>query len=254
MDQNVAFNLSGRHIAVVGGSGLIGHAIVEAATLCGARVTILDQSPPSARPKDATFKEFDITNFDSPNERIASLEKETGDLDGWVNCAYPRTPDWSAPESELASATESWRKNIDLQLNTACIWATAIAERMAQRGNGAIVQVASVYGVVAPDPHLYEGLSMGTPAAYTAIKGGTIAHTRNLSAQFAPKVRVNVVCPGGVHRDQQEEFLKRYSARTCIGRLAEPSEIAWPIVFLLSDAANYMTGTTLMVDGGLTAI
>lgn len=248
-----SFSLEGQHVAVAGGSGLIGGAIVRACADLGATVTLLDLHEPKEPLGQARFIPFNVGDFAKPSETIRRLEEKTSPIDAWINSAYPHTATYCTPEAEAADAVESWRAEIDLQLNSACIWNTAVAEFMANRNGGVILAVSSIYGVVAPDFSSYSE-SVGTPAIYAAAKGGLIAHTRFLSSRFAPKVRANVICPGGVFRNQPEDFLKRYAARTCSGRLAKPEEIGAPAAFLVSKAASYITGAVLMVDGGLTAL
>lgn len=247
------FDLTGRHVGVAGGAGLLGAAVGDAFVQAGARVTILD-IPGSVTAYPDSFRAFDVTAFESPHATLDALESDRGPIDVWVNCAYPRTNDWGSKEAEAADAVQSWRSNIDLQFNSTCTWSTAFAERMVMRGGGAIIVVSSIYGLVAPDETLYRSLNMNTPAAYAAVKGGLISHARLLASRFSPLVRVNAVCPGGIARNQPEAFLDRYNAKTLLGRIAHPEEIAWPIVFLASNAASYITGTVLTVDGGLTAI
>ncbi len=119
-----------------------------------------------------------------------------------------------------------------------------------------IINVGSLYGVRAPDFRIYEGeAEITTPASYSAIKGGVAVYSKYLAGYYAPQnVRVNVVCPGGVFNYQPESFVEKYSKKTSLGRMAKPEEVAGPITFLASDAASYITGVVLMVDGGWNAI
>ncbi|MBM3566812.1 MAG: SDR family oxidoreductase, partial [Alphaproteobacteria bacterium] len=113
----------------------------------------------------------------------------------------------------------------------------------------------SIQGQVAPNFRNYDGTSMSSPPAYTAIKGGIAAYSRYLASYFGPRnVRVNTVSPGGILNNQPASFLEKYNEKTCLGRLAAPSEIAPAVAFLASDAASYITGVDLLVDGGLTAL
>ena len=122
---------------------------------------------------------------------------------------------------------------------------------MAKGHGGSIVTMGSIYGSIAPNFEIYDGTDMTTPAAYAAIKGGVSAFTKYLSSYYGlKKVRVNNVLAGGVFNGQEDSFLKRYSALTSLGRLAEPEEIASAVIYLLSDKSSYITGIDLPVDGG----
>lgn len=128
-----------------------------------------------------------------------------------------------------------------------------LASRLRQTKGAAVVNIASVYGLVGPDLRLYEGTSMGNPAGYAASKGGLIQLTRYLATVLAPKVRVNCVAPGGLARGQDPEFVERYRARTPLGRMGTESEVAEAVGWLASEASAYVTGQTIAVDGGWTA-
>ena len=102
----------------------------------------------------------------------------------------------------------------------------------------------------APDWNLYEGTSMNNPAAYGASKAGLIQLTRWLSSQLAPQVRVNSISPGGIFRNQEKEFVKRYESKTPLGRMATEDDLKGAIAYLASDLSKYVTGQNLSVDGG----
>ena len=250
--------MEGRNAVVTGGYGRIGIEISLALLDAGARVTIADVQQLNDVEKaeksilEASFYKCDITDLQSVSAHVRELERRIDGIDIWVNAAYPYTKDWLESGSESA---ESWCRNVDMQMNSCCLYAAEVARHMAERSRGAIVNVASIYGSVAPDFLIYEQTDMCTPAAYSAIKGGIIAHSRYLASQFGRQgVRVNAICPGGVAAGQDAEFVDAYSRRTVLGRMAEASEIGPPVVFLASEAASYVTGATLMIDGGWTAI
>lgn len=245
------FSLNGKTAYVTGGLGLVGGAIFDALQTAGAETFALEPTPSDT---SRAVLEFDASDTDAIGERLASLESRCGAADVWVNCAYPRTEDWSKTRPETLTA-ESWRTNVDLQMNSYCLFSTAVAEAMAARGSGSIINVASIYGVTGADFGVYSGTDMMLPPAYAAIKGGIVNYTRYLASYYGPKgVRVNTICPGGVADNQPQPFVDNYAARTPMRRMAEASELGGPVVFLASDAASYVTGAALMVDGGWTAI
>ena len=246
------FSLKNKLAVVTGGSGLIGKAILKTFAELKCEIINLDKNNTSDK-NLIHFQYFDITDLENLAGNIKGIEDKFGPIDIWVNNAYPRTEDWG---NKLEDVTvDSWRKNIDMHLNSYCIASNEIAKRMAKRGKGVIINVSSIQGVVAPDFSIYEGTNMTSPAAYTAIKGGILMYSKYLASYYGNKnVRVNVVCPGGVYNNQPEMFLERYNKKTLLGRMAQPEEIAEPIAFLASEASSYITGAVLMIDGGWSAI
>jgi NAD(P)-dependent dehydrogenase (short-subunit alcohol dehydrogenase family) len=172
-------------------------------------------------------------------------------MDGLVNCAYPRTDDWSAPFEDVSLA--SWRRNVEMQLDSVFVCCKHALRHMKAQQCGSIVNVGSIYGVVGPDFNVYEGTDLTTPAAYSAIKGGLINFTRYLASLFGPAgVRVNCVSPGGIFNNQPEPFVENYERNVPLQRMGQPEDVAPAVSFLLSDGAAYITGHNLLVDGGWT--
>ena len=125
---------------------------------------------------------------------------------------------------------------------------------MAENGGGSIVNVGSIQGCVGPDYTLYEGLGCGCPPDYYFHKGGMNQLTRFVASKLGPAgVRCNTIIPGGFLNGQDPRFIERYSARTMLGRMANASDLKGAIVFLASDASNYITGTEIPIDGGYIA-
>jgi len=254
-----AFDLTGRRAAVAGGLGKIGRAGIEALAQAGAEVWALDiaaafEAERKSLPGKARFEPFDVTNVAAATQELESLDARSGGFDIWVYAAYPKSVGW-ASDSESGSDWSAYARAVEGQLVAPIALAETIARRMATRRRGSIVQIGSIYGLVAPDFSIYEGLGMGTPSAYAAVKGGLIGHTRWLAGRYGHDgVRVNLVAPGGVEADQADEFKRRYGARNMLGRMARTEEIGAPIAFLASDAANYITGAVLPIDGGWTAM
>jgi NAD(P)-dependent dehydrogenase (short-subunit alcohol dehydrogenase family) len=134
----------------------------------------------------------------------------------------------------------------------------AFGLRMAAAGRGSIVNIGSLYAGIAPEPSFYDHFPGDPPflkpAAYGASKAGLLHLTRYFARLWGPHgVRVNALSPGGVRGEQDPEFLRKYCARVPLGRMAEPEDLAGPLVFLASDASRYVTGHELRVDGGFTA-
>lgn len=256
------FDFSGKIAVVTGGAGLLGSEIAKCFATYDAHAIIADNDKGRslklvkkirASNQVADFHYFDQSDVTRIPEMIAGLEREYGPIDVWVNCAYPRTADWGNKLEDIS--IESWQKNIDMHLNGYCISANEIAKHMAKRNRGVIINVGSIQSLVAPDFSIYEGTEMTSPAAYTAIKGGILMYSKYLASYFGKyNIRVNVVCPGGINNSQAEEFVDRYNKKTLLGRMAYPNDIAPAVMFLASDAASYITGAVLAVDGGLTAI
>ena len=140
-----------------------------------------------------------------------------------------------------------------MNLTAPFVLVQACAGALAASGQGSVINISSIYGVVGPDMSLYTGTSMANPASYGASKGGLIQLTRWMATVMAPDVRVNAISPGGVWRGQPEAFHSRYVARTPLGRMANEEDLKGAAAFLSSDLSAYVTGHNLIVDGGWTA-
>lgn len=255
------FLLKDKTAVVAGGAGLIGKEIVRALAEAKASVVIADIDSVegerfverlSEDELEVIFIELDITDEGSIDKLISSAEERFDSVNIWINCAYPRTKDWGARFEDISF--ESLKRNVEMHLNGYFICSQKIAEHMKEKEGGVIINFGSIYGVLGPRFNIYEGTDMTMPAAYSAIKGGIVNFTRYLATYYAnDDIRVNAVCPGGVYDGQEEAFVKRYSENTPMGRMAEPEEIAGPVLFICSDAASYITGEVLMVDGGWSA-
>jgi len=174
-------------------------------------------------------------------------------LNGLINNAYPRTKDWGDKFEDISLS--SWRKNVDMQMNSVFLICQLTLQIMKKQKSGSIVNISSIYGVVGNDFTIYEGYGGTSPAAYSAIKGGVINFTRYLASYFGKyNVRVNCVSPGGIKDNQHPSFIKRYEDKSPLKRMGKPHEIAPAVTFLLSDESSFITGHNLMVDGGWTAI
>ena len=252
------FNLTGKIAVITGGAGLLGKAIAEGLAASGATVYVADVNFKSAKAVCAKNKQgklipfaLDITKPASIHSCVNKVLTQSGRIDIWINNAYPRTKDWNVVFEKVKS--KSWKKNIDDHLNGYCFCCQAVAEKMKKQKSGSIINMGSIYGVQGPDFSIYENTNMTMPAAYSVIKGGIVNFTRYLANYYGKYgVRINTVSPGGVANSQPKTFVKKYSMKTSLRRMATPEDIVGGVLYLASPASSYVTGHNLMIDGGFT--
>jgi NAD(P)-dependent dehydrogenase (short-subunit alcohol dehydrogenase family) len=243
--------LKNKIIIVTGGNGLLGKEILkniseEGGTPICADVIINKQSH-----YDQIY--CDISSEESIENLLNEVIKKYNKIDGLVNNAYPRTNDWHLDFEKIK--LDSWKKNIDLQLNSNFVIIQKVTKYMKKNKSASIVNMSSVYGVIGPDFSIYEGTEMTMPAAYSAIKGGLISFTRYLASYYGKdSININCISPGGILDDQPMKFVKNYTKKIPLQRMGHPSDISPAVVFLLSDESSYITGQNIIIDGGLTAI
>lgn len=255
------FKLKGKTAVVVGGAGLIGGEIVSALAQAGARVVIVDVNQAKgkklvkqlkAKKYAVEFYLLDVTKLKVLPPALDKLVKKYKRVDVWINTHYPRTADWGNKPEDVS--VEAWQKNVDMHLNSYALTAKLIAEHMKKKG-GSIINLGSTYGVVGADFSVYKNTKMTNAIAYAAIKGGITNLGRYMASYYGKyNIRVNTVCPGGIFDNQNKVFLQNYNERTPLKRMGEVSEVAGVVLFLATEAASYITGATIMVDGGWTAI
>jgi NAD(P)-dependent dehydrogenase (short-subunit alcohol dehydrogenase family) len=243
--------LKDKIIIITGGNGLLGKAIIERLTLEGAFCINFEIN---IETNDDLSKVYcDIIDSDSIDKALALVFSKYPKVDGLVNNAYPRTKDWGNKFEQIE--LDTWKKNIDWQLNSYFYLTQKVAIQMANQKSGSIINMASIYGVVGADFSVYDGTSMTMPAAYSAIKGALINFTRYVASYFGPQqVRVNAVSPGGIFDNQKEVFIENYCKKVPMRRLGTPEDISPAVAFLLSDDSKYITGQNIIVDGGWTSI
>lgn len=258
-------SLKGRVAAITGGAGHIGSAMAEALAELGANIMILDISLESCLPVcERISKEYAVETLPlvvnlAQEEHIRtvpdSVVKKFGRLDILVNCAAfvgtSKLSGWVVPFEKQSADT--WKQALDVNLTAPFILTQACTSALRNSGNGSVINVASIYGLVGPDMRLYEGTLMGNPAAYAASKGGLVQLTRWFASVLAPDIRVNAITPGGVSRGQPEVFQKRYIERTPLKRMATEEDFKGAVAYLASDLSSYVTGQNIIVDGGWTA-
>ena len=264
------FDLTGKVALVTGGAGILGREFVRGLTAHGAAVAVVDLDEAAASAQTAALRDemganvlavgCDITDRRALRAAVDRIERELGPIDVLHNNAATKGKSleaFFAPVEEFDLAT--WREIMAVNLDAMFLVAQEIGKRMVQRGAGSIVQTASIYGVLGPDPRVYVGSEylgrpINTSPVYAASKAGVIGLSRYLATVWAPaNVRVNTLVPGGVESGQNEKFKASYGARVPLGRMARADEIVGTLIYLASDASSYVTGQTFMVDGGLSA-
>jgi NAD(P)-dependent dehydrogenase (short-subunit alcohol dehydrogenase family) len=265
------FDLQGRVAVVTGALGLLGRHHCRALAEAGANVVVTDldaegceelaQDLETATGREALAHAAEVTDSEALRGLLDATLRRFDQLDVLVNNAAVNDSFSERDDPELARferyPIESWQRSIDVNLTGVFLCCQVFGSSMAARRRGSIINVASTYGVVAPDQSIYarpDGTqSFWKSAAYPAVKAGVLGLTRYLASYWGRSgVRVNALSPGGVEDGQDEYFIRQYSARTPLGRMAEPSEYRGALLFLASDASSYMTGANLVVDGGWT--
>ena len=267
--MSARFRLDGRVVIITGGAGLLGRKHAEAVQEAGGMPVLWDIRGDAA---EAVAKELgsgamglmvDITDKASIQAAVERVLVRFGRVDVLVNNAA-NDPKVKAGEDPAWMRFEhfpeaQWMQDIQVGLTGAFLCAQVVGSRMAAQGHGAIINVASDLGIIAPDQRLYEkpGLPKDRqpvkPVSYSIVKHGLIGLTKYLATYWADRqVRVNALAPGGVRTNQPDEFIEKVASRIPMGRMAWQDEYKGAIVFLASDASSYMTGTTLIVDGGRT--
>ena len=259
------FSLSGRKIQVTGAAGHLGRALCEYFVSDGAIVFAVDLNEKGLatleselKPTEGSFFPFatDLSDEEQRSGLVEQLGAQTKSLDGAVfAAAFVGSSDLEGWAVDFAhQSVSTWRKALELNL-TAPFHLTQLLEPLLSRGDGpSIVNIGSIYGSIGPDWSLYEGLEMSNPAAYGASKGGLIQLTRWLASTLAPGIRVNMVSPGGIERNQPAEFVARYSRKTPLDIMGSEADLLGVTTFLLSEAANYVTGQNFHVDGGFSVL
>jgi NAD(P)-dependent dehydrogenase (short-subunit alcohol dehydrogenase family) len=265
------FCLDGKLAFVVGGLGLIGNEISIALASAGAKTVILDLDSEKAEKfmtkmeesdYNIHFRQLDCIDMERHEQNFTTLLNEFGCPNVFINCSYPRTLDWSKNTFKGVTLA-SFRENVDIHMNSYSWLARLAAEAMVKKDCfGSIIQLGSIYGLIGQDLNIYEGLDMNENMTYAVIKGGITNLTRLMASYYGKfNIRVNTLVPGGLSGhvagksdSQLPKFVDKYSKKTPLKRLGRPEEIASTALFLASDAASYITGATIVVDGGYTII
>jgi len=252
---------------VAGAANILGPEFVDALAQFGANVAMMDINADrvqevadrvgSARGVKTSAYGLDVTDQPAVERAVGDIYQQFGRIDILVAAAATKTDNYFTefPGYPL----EDWNRVIEVNLGGTFIVAQAVVPHFIKAKKGSIINISSIYGVVGPDQRVYEGSDylggpINTPPPYSASKAGVVGLTKYFATTLAQYgIRVNSITPGGVESGQNKEFVRRYSERIPMKRMADRTELQGALVFLASDASSYITGQNIVVDGGLTA-
>ncbi len=265
------FSMAGKTALVTGGAGLLGKEFCRTLAEAGAVVTLADRSSElvdralqdlSALEGKINGAVVNVTDPASVASLVNGIVRQTGSLEVLVNSAAldpkfdPEHPQFYDNAFENYPL-DLWQDGLSVNLTGSFLASQAAARQMVKQNSGSIINICSTYGLVGPDQRVYEGTGKQRtykPVFYSVTKAGILGFTRYLAAYYAGTgIRINALSPGGVENGHEEQFVKNYSSRVILGRMAKRDEMNGAILFLASEASSYMTGANLVVDGGWTA-
>jgi NAD(P)-dependent dehydrogenase (short-subunit alcohol dehydrogenase family) len=264
------FKLDQRVAIVTGGAGLLGKEFCRTLAEAGAGVVVADLDETAAQRVaeslqsegwQAVSVKVDVTAPDSVRAMVAQTLSIYNRLDILVNSAAldPKFDPQHGGHSNTFEdyPIELWNQALAVNLTGVFLCCQAVIPSMLRQGKGVIINLASIYALTAPDQRLYQHSGQPPqykPAYYPVTKAGVLGLTAYLAAYYGRQnIRVNALTPGGVYNQHDDEFVHSYSARTMLGRMAHKDDLNGALLFLASDASQYMTGANLIVDGGWSA-
>jgi len=272
------FSVAGKTIVITGASGFLGRTFVRALLANGARVVAIGRSKRLMSEAEGWCAEFgsesvsvhrvDMYDLPALNQTLDRIVEKERSIEVLVNNAHELGPGtgFNVPEGSLETATfEAWMRNLTGGVYWAALTTQKLGAKMKQQRSGSIINVSTMYALVAPRPQLYQGTEFINPPGYSAAKAGLLSFTRYVASFWGPHgIRANAILPGpfsntedvgGANAVQQNSaFLERLKGFTSMGRIGKPHELAGALLFLASDASSFMTGQAIVIDGGWTAV
>lgn len=268
------FNVAGKTVLLTGATGFFGRYMARAFLEAGSKVVLLGRKEKLAEQAENYGREFGaekvfayLVDFYDKDKLKATLEQAAAehDLDILINNAYDLSPKtgFNTKAGNLESADfEQWGAAFESGVYWPVLATQIVGRQFIAKQKGSIINISSMYGLVSPHPLLYEGKEFFNPPTYGVNKAGVIALTRYTAAFWGKYgVRCNAICPGPFSNTESESansvksddpFLDRLKARTVLGRLGHPNDLRGALIYLASDASSYVTGTTIVIDGGWT--
>lgn len=248
--------LKGKVIVVTGGAGLLGSAFCESISSEGGIAIVADTNLKKAKEvsdliENADFVELDITSKISILSAIEYLKNKYSRIDAVINNAYPRNKNYGRHFFDVEY--KDFCENMNLNLGGYFLTSQLFLKYFTENNGGNVINIASIYGVVAPRFNIYKETKMTTPVEYAVIKSGLIHLTKYMTKYFGgTKIRINSISPGGILDNQPESFLKNYKEYCTEKGMLNPSDLCGTLVFMLSDDSKYINGQNIIVDDGFT--
>lgn len=256
-------------IIITGGLGLLGLALAEDIGR-DSNLVLLDVKKEDELKKlknyfeikkNILFLKCDVSNKENLNNCRKKIKKKFKNIDVLINNAAYNDPIIKNKKVKSFEnySLKDWNKSISMNLNSLFLCSQIFGKEMIKKKKGSIINISSVYGIVSPDQKIYvkkkSSRNFIKGPAYPTAKAGMINFSRYLASYWGKKgVRVNSVSIGGIENNQDISFIRKYSSKTALGRMARTSDIVGIIKFLCTDESSYITGSNIVVDGGLTAI
>ena len=254
MKNNNLFDINKKVIVITGSNGLLGKEFVKYFLNNNATVIGIDKKN-NIKMKNYFFYKCDLGEKKSINSTYFKISKKFKKIDTLINsAAINEGVKETKGHNFLKSKKDNFEKFVNVNLRAILILSKKFHKNLKASKNGTIVNIGSIYGLLAPDNYLYNNnlkLNNQKNISYTITKTAIIGLTKHLATIFAlDNIRVNCISPGGVFNNQDKKFINKYSQKTLLNRMANKKDFNGLIHFLISDASNYITGENIISDGG----
>ena len=247
------FDFSGKNIVITGGSGFLGSKIAKEFLSYNANVFIIDKKI-NFKFSKKKFVKTDLSKKANIDTCFEFFKKKKINIFSLINCLSYQTNQQKEYVGDIKNQSyEAFDKSLDINL-TSYFYLMKKFSTLMKKKNSNIINISSIYSLIVPDRYLYKNTGMGNSASYSASKAGLNQLTNWFASYLSPKIRVNCISLGGVYNNQNSLFVKKYSKKVLLKRMARPNEIVGPVLFLASDLSSYISGHNLVVDGGYTKI
>ena len=252
-------DLAGKVVVITGGAGKIGSEFVRAVAASGAIAVIADANETAGgvladeirkvKGGRAEFHPLDITSKDSAQILIAALHEKHGRIDALINNAYPRNSRYGRRFEDVTF--DDFCDNMGMHVGGYFLMSQQFGNYFRKQGHGNIINMASIYGVIAPRFEIYDDTPMTMPVEYAAIKSAVIHLTKYLAKHYKEcNIRVNCISPGGILDKQPGAFLARYGEYALSKGMLDPQDISGTLLYLLCDMSSFVNGQNIVVDDG----